>query len=120
MSFIGLKEIWSTEEEQKVLWESIISKAKGKENINYEATLEGICALFEDEEDIKEEDLESNFIEKNIENDSELSNEINKYNENCIDEYLNCIKNDTRLIYGIKFINEFFLKKYIINFDHKI
>ena len=54
LSFIGLKEIWSTEEEQKVLWESIISKAKDKENINYEATLEGICALFEDEEDIKE------------------------------------------------------------------
>ena len=118
LSFIGLKEIWSTEEEQKVLWESIISKAKDKENINYEATLEGICALFEDEEDIKEEEME-NFIEKNIENDSDLSNEISKYNENCIDEYLNCIKNDTRLIYGIKFINEFFLKKYIINFDHK-
>ena len=118
LSFIGLKEIWSTEEEQKVLWESIISKAKDKENINYEATLEGICALFEDEEDIKEEEME-NFIEKNIENDSDLSNEISKYNENCIDEYLNCIKSDTRLIYGIKFINEFFLKKYIINFDHK-
>ena len=118
LSFIGLKEIWSTEEEQKVLWESIISKAKDQENINYEATLEGICALFEDEEDIKEEEME-NFIEKNIENDSDLSNEISKYNENCIDEYLNCIKSDTRLIYGIKFINEFFLKKYIINFDHK-
>ena len=119
LSFIGLKEIWSTEEEQKVLWESIINKAKNKENVDYDATLEGICALFEDEEDIKEEDLESNFIEKNIENDSELSNEINKYNENCIDEYLNSIKNNTRLIYGIKFINEFFLKKYIINFDNK-
>ena len=52
LSFIGLKEIWSTEEEQKVLWESIISKAKNKENVDYEATLEGIFALFEDEEDI--------------------------------------------------------------------
>ena len=51
LDFIGLKDIWSKEEEQKVLWESIINKAKDKNNIDYEATLEGICELFEDEED---------------------------------------------------------------------
>ena len=117
LSFIGLKDIWSTEDEQKFLWESIINKAKDKDNIDYEATLEGICELFEYEEDdlldIKKEDAD--FIEKNEEDDSDLFNDLINTNENCIDEYLNGIQNNTRLIFGIKFVNDFFLKKYIIN-----
>ena len=110
LSFIGLKDIWSTEDEQKFLWESIINKAKDKDNIDYEATLEGICELFEYEEDdlldIKKEDAD--FIEKNEEDDSDLFNDLINTNENCIDEYLNGIQNNTRLIFGIKFVNDFF------------
>ena len=119
LDFIGLKDIWSNEEEQKVLWESIINKAKDKDNIDYEATLEGICELFEDEEDdlndIKNENIDFNFNEKNNENDSDLFDDLNINNEKCIDEYLNSIKNNKRLVYGIKFLNEIFLKKFIIN-----
>ena len=116
LSFIGLKDIWSIEEEQKILWESIVSKAKDKDNIDYDATLEGIFELFEYEDDlmdIKKEDAD--IIEKNEENDSDLFNDLINNNENCIDEYLNSIQNNTRLIFGIKFINDFFLKIYIIN-----
>ena len=116
LSFIGLKDIWSIEEEQKILWESIVSKAKDKDNIDYDATLEGIFELFEYEDDlmdIKKEDVD--IIEKNEENDSDLFNDLINNNENCIDEYLNSIQNNTRLIFGIKFVNDFFLKKYIIN-----
>ena len=63
--------------------------------------------------DIKKEDAD--FIEKNEEDDSDLFNDLINTNENCIDEYLNGIQNNTRLIFGIKFVNDFFLKKYIIN-----
>ena len=121
LSFIGLKEIWSAEEEQQFLWESIINKAKDKENIDQDDAWEGIIDVFEDEQedDIKEQKEEisdTNLIIKNLDNsNSDLFNEENNNNENCIDEYLNSIKDNTRLIYGIKFINEIFLKKYIIN-----
>ena len=116
LSFIGLRVIWSTEEEQKVLWESIISKAKNKNSIDYDEALEGICEVFEYEDeddliDIKDIDIDSNFDDKNINNES-LFHEDNN-NENCIDEYWNSIKDNVKLIFGIKFVNEIFLKKFI-------
>ena len=72
--------------------------------------MEGIFELFEYEDDlmdIKKEDVD--IIEKNEENDSDLFNDLINNNENCIDEYLNSIQNNTRLIFGIKFVNDFFL-----------
>lgn len=118
LTFIGLKDIWSTKEEQKFLWESIENKAKNKEYIDHNAALESIIEFFEDEQeddllDIKVKDIESIFNDNNNINNSSLMNEEN--NENCIDEYLNSIKDNIKLIFGIKFINKIFLNKYINN-----
>ena len=118
LTYIGLKDIWSTKEEQKFLWESIENKAKNKEYIDHNAALESIIEFFEDEQeddllDIKVKDIESIFNDNNNINNSSLMNEEN--NENCIDEYLNSIKDNIKLIFGIKFINKIFLNKYINN-----
>ena len=114
LSFIGLSDIWSNEVEQMILWESIIKKATNKDNIDYDAALSGICELFEEDEDDDEDgfdeinDKKSNGFEKT--NNSYLDVSIN---ENCIDEYLNAIKDNVNLLFAIKFINEIFLKKLI-------
>ena len=116
LSFIGLRDIWSKEEEQEFLWRYIENKAKDKENIDYEATLEGICELFEDDEDnlidINEKNNKSFSINDNISNND--INDLDNLNyENCIDEYLNSIKDNVGLMFAIKFINEIFLINYI-------
>ena len=112
LSFIGLRDIWSDEEEQMILWESIISKAKNKDNIDYDAVLDGINELFEDDDDEVEEivDKKSIFLEKMDNSYLDVST-----NENCIDEYLNSIKDNIELLFGIKFINEIFLKNCLNN-----
>ena len=103
--FIGLNDIWSSEE-QMFLWETIISKFKRKDNFNYEETLSSICEFFEDdEEEVEIIDKKSPLYEK-------ISNSYleGSTNENCIDEYLNSIRDNIKLLFGIKFINEIFLK----------
>ena len=117
LSFIGLNDIWSSEVEQMILWESIIKKAKNKDNIDYEATLLGIGELFEEDDDDEDED---DFEEINDKKSTCLEKLNNSYldvstNENCIDEYLNTIKDNIKLLFSIKFINEIFLKKLITN-----
>ena len=47
IEFIGLRDIWSSENEQKFLWETIISNSTDKNNIDYKSTLNGICSFFE-------------------------------------------------------------------------
>ena len=104
ISFIGLSDIWSTEE-QMFLWETIITKAKKEDNIEYEEALSCICEFFEyEEEDDEIIDKKSACFEKNSNSYLDVSQ-----NENCIDEYLNSI-NNIKLLFGIKFINEIFLK----------
>ena len=117
ITFIGLNEIWP-EEDQNHLWEIIIKKAKDKNNIDYDAVFQGISETFEDEEeddliDIKDEDIDYNN------NDSLLNNDYLNNNENNIEEYLNSIKDNIKLIFGIKFINDIFLKKHIKNNSSK-
>ena len=119
LSFIGLKDIWNSKEDQKYLWDSIKNKAKDKENIDHDSTLETIMEFFETEEeenrdeDIKDEDSNYSLNDKNELETSSLFEEENKNNEHCIDEYLNEIRNNIKLTFGIKFINEIFLKKYL-------
>ena len=113
ITFIGLNEIWP-EEDQNHLWEIIIKKAKDKNNIDYDAVFQGISETFEDEEeddliDIKDEDIDYNN------NDSLLNNDYLNNNENNIEEYLNSINDNIKLIFGIKFINDIFLKIHIKN-----
>ena len=113
LSFIGLREIWSDEEEQNILWESILSKAKNKDCIDYDAALEGINDLFEEDDD---DDGEEVVVDKNncYEKISNYYLDVNT-NENCIDEYLNSIKENIQLLFAIKFINEIYLKNDINN-----
>ena len=119
LSFIGLKDIWDSKEEQKFLWDLIKNKAKDKENIDYDSALETIIECFEIEEegnrneDKKDEDSNYSLNYKNEFESSSLYEEENKNNEHCIDEYLNEIKNNIKLTFGIKFVNEIFLKKYL-------
>ncbi len=119
LSFIGLKDIWNSKEDQKYLWDSIKNKAKDKENIDHDSTLETIMEFFETEEeenrdeDIKDEDSNYSLNDKNELETSSLFEEENKNNEHFIDEYLNEIRNNIKLTFGIKFINEIFLKKYL-------
>ena len=119
LSFIGIKDIWDSKEDQNCLWELIKNKAKDKENIDYDSTMETISGFLEIEdegnldEDKKDEDSDYNFNEKNEIKTSTLLEEENKNNEHCIDEYLNGIKNNIKLTFGIKFVNEIFLKKYL-------
>ena len=119
LSFIGLKDIWNSKEDQKYLWDSIKNKAKDKENIDHDSTLETIMEFFETEEeenrdeDKNDEDSNYSLNDKNELETSSLFEEENKNNEHCIDEYLNEIRNNIKLTFGIKFINEIFLKKYL-------
>ena len=107
ISFIGLSDIWSSDE-QMFLWETITSKVKKKDNFNYEETLSSICEFFEDDEEEEEIiDKKSPYYDKININNSYLDVSTN---ENCIDEYLNSIKDNIKLLFAIKFINEIFLK----------
>ena len=109
ISFIGLKEIWSTEEEQKFLWDSISIYAVDKKNIDYEAALCGINDLFEEEENDEEELLKnksSNLIDIN----NDLYEEEN--GNNCIDEFLIEIKGNQNFIHQLRMFNGILLEKY--------
>ena len=108
LSFIGLRDIWSDEEEQNILWESMLSKAKNKECIDYDAALDGINELFEEDDD---DDGGEIVVDKNncFDKISNYYLDVNT-NENCIDEYLNSIKDNIQLLFAIKFINEIYLK----------
>ena len=115
ISFIGLSDIWSSEE-QMFLWESIITKAKKEDNIDYEETLSCICEFFEYEDEDEDEEI--------IDKKSACFEKINNsyldisQNENFIDEYLNSIKDNIKVLFAIKFINEIFLKNNTSNTIH--
>ena len=98
LSYIGLREIWSKKDEQNILWDTITEKAEDKNNVNYGNVLAGICNLFEESDD----NCENKDKNENLE-------VINEINENCIDEYLQKINDNNKLLFDIKFINEIFL-----------
>ena len=116
LSFIGLKDIWPSEEEQMFFMQTIESKAKNKDNIDYEAALSGVNEFLENKDDDDDEEIgdkKSACFEKISNSYLDIS-----INENIIDEYLNSIKDNIELLFGIKFINELFLKNYINNTTH--
>ena len=130
VKFIGLDEIWSTENGQKILWDKIAMYTINKNIIDYESALCGISDIFTDEEEgneeIKEEnnnlsddnellsdiDLQSLHIQRNsFEEEESINNK--KTNEKSFEEFLNNYKNKREITYGIKLINEIYFAKYI-------
>ena len=133
VKFIELDEIWTTENGQKILWDKISSYALDKNIIDYEAALCGISDIFEEEEEERNEEI--NDINNDLSDDNDLLSDIdlqslhitnnsfeaekkniknnNKINEKCFEEFLNSFRDKKEIIYGIKFINELFFRKYI-------
>ena len=126
INYIGLSEIWSTEEEQNIFWEKIVQNLENKNEIDYNTAVNGFKEFFEEEvnDDIDEvEDLENNNLSSN-ENDNDLLMDIDlqslhmksigfeqEENENFrkkIEEFINNIKDNQNIIYSIRFINEIF------------
>ena len=96
LKFIELKSIWCTEEEQDVLWNSIIAK-KNKTSIDYETALKGIMELFTDDDDTKHNNSNDNY---SLEDNNET-----------IDKYLKSFNNNQEYLYDIEFINFIYLDK---------
>ena len=119
LEFIGIKEIWSTEKEQNLLWGSLIANSKDKKSIDYNSALSGISSFF-DEDDGKDIDIDENMYNINLKDvNIEESDNINLFdykknvdNEKCIDEFLNTIHNNQDTLYNIRFVNEIFFRKY--------
>ena len=122
IEFIGLGEIWSTEADQNILWDTIISYSNDKENVEHEAALKGISDFFNEEDSVNEDKSNGSEtdISLNLQNSkSKLDNEDNVEksfeNHNCIDEFINSLNDDIEKFYGIKFINEIYFNDYLNN-----
>ena len=122
INYIGLSEIWSTEEEQNIFWEKIVQNSENKNEIDYNSVVGGFKEFFEEEvnDDIDDvNDVEENNLSSN-ENDNDLLLDIDlqslhmkslgfeqEENENFkkkIEEFINNIKDNQKIIYSIRFI----------------
>jgi hypothetical protein len=103
--FIDLKSIWYTEEEQNILWKSLLSYSINKTFINYEAAFKGIMDLFKIDDDTK--------------NNSNNNKSINEIKES-FDKYIKNLKGNMELLYDIEFINNIYLTKDNIILTNKI
>ena len=121
LEYIGLKEIWSIEKEQNLLWDSIASKSFDKKSIDYDSALLGISAFFDQDEDMEINELYDkniyniNLKDINIEepdNSNLFDLKKNMDNEKYIDEFINAISNNQDILYNIRFVNEIFFSKY--------
>ena len=121
IEYIGLKEIWSTEIEQNLLWESLVANSKDKKTIDYDSSLNGISTFFDEDDGKDISDIyDENIYNINLKDVSlEESNKLNLFdyqknvdNEKCIDEFLNTIHNNQDTLYNIRFINEIFFRNY--------
>ena len=114
IEFIGLRGIWSSENDQNFLWESIILNSTDKKNIDYYSALNGICSFFEEDDGKDIDDIYINIKDVNLNESNNINvNKKNIENEKCIDEFLNTINNNQETLYEIRFINEIFFSKYI-------
>ena len=124
LRFINLDEIWSTENDQKILWDKISMYAVDKKNIDYEAALCGISDFFEEEGEINEENnklsdnendllLDIDLQSLHLQNNSLEENNLKDNNEICIDEFINKLKDNQEIIYGFRFINELYFSNYL-------
>ena len=100
--FIDLKSIWSTEDEQNILWNSIIQNSPNKKYIDYESALRGILELFTEDDDIKNNSIDNILMEENNINES-------------IDKFLKSLNGSHKMLYDIEFINYIFFDKDNIN-----
>ena len=121
LEFIGLKEIWSTEIEQNLLWETLVAISKDKKSIDYDSALRGISTFFDEDDgkditDIYDENIYNiNLKDVSLEESDNINlfdNKKNVDNEKYIDEFLNTIHNKQDTLYNIRFINEIFFRKY--------
>ena len=139
IEYIGLSEIWSTEEEQSFFWENLVQNTKNKNEIDYNTVLSGVNAYFEEEEDdeIKDDNLDNkiNLIENDNDNDNDEECELlmdidlqslhfksinsnpkeneKGENEKSLEIFINNIKDDKNFLYSIRFINEIFFSEYL-------
>ena len=122
LEFIGIKEIWSKEKEQNLLWDSITEKSTDKNNIDYNSTLNVISKFFEEDDDKDIADMyDENIYNINLKDLSieepdnikllDLKKNVEQ-NEKYIDEFINNINNNQDTLYDIRFINEIFFNKY--------
>ena len=132
LKYIGLDEIWTTENEQKILWDKIAMYAVDKKNIDYQAALCGISDFFE-EDDEENDEINNNYDIKLNGNNNDLLLDIelqslqmkrksfernenvkeNDKNEIFIDEFIESLKGKEEILYGIRFINEIFFRKFL-------
>ena len=121
LEYIGLKEIWSIEKEQNLLWDSIVSKSFDKKSIDYDSALLGISAFFDQDEDMEINELyDKNIYNINLkdinleepDNSNLFDLKKNMDNEKYIDEFINAISNNQEILYNIRFVNEIFFSKY--------
>ena len=131
LKYIGLDDIWSTENEQKILWDKIAMYAVDKKNIDYQAALCGISDFFEEEVEENDEinndkdiklndedndllidiDLQSLHMKSNSEEDENLKK--NERKEISIDEFIESLMGKEEILYRIRFINEIFFRKFM-------
>ena len=121
LEYIGIREIWSTEQEQNLLWDSIIANAKDKNNINYDSVI-GVINSFFDEDDGKDlsgiYNENENFDNINLKDINKKSSNSNisdskkiLSDERCIDEFLKSLNKSQDTLYYIRFINEIFFNE---------
>ena len=96
LTFIELKTIWYTKEEQNILWNSILSYSINKKAIDYDATFKGIMDLFKEDEDEKKNKSNNNYKKEEI-------NEI-------FDKYIKSLNGNIEYLYNIEFINFIFFE----------
>ena len=134
LEYIGLSEIWSTEEDQNFFWEELISKSENKEEIDYDTAISSINDYFkEEEEDMDMNDNKENNKLSYNENDNDLLIDIdlqsvnmrnnssdqeekdntNENNKKSIEEFIKTIKDKQNVLYSIRFINEIYFYKYL-------
>ena len=125
IKYIGLSEIWSTEDEQNLFWEKLVQNSENKNEIDYDTIVCGFNEFFEEEvsDDDHIDNIENNNISSN-ENDNDLLMDIDLQSlhirsnsfeqeedesyQQQIEEYINSIKDNQNIIYAIRFINEIF------------
>ena len=97
LTFIDLKSIWSTKEEQNILWNSLLSYSSNKISIDYNAAMKGLIDLFKsDDEDIKNKSNNNDTIKQTIE---------------AFEKYIKNIIGNQGYLYDIEFINYIFFDK---------
>lgn len=97
LKFIDLKSIWTAEDEQNILWDSITKNSSNKNFINYEIALKSIGDLFIEDEDIKNTSNDNCSIDDN-------TNEA-------IDKFIKSLNANHEYLYDIEFINYIFFDK---------